>query len=161
MWSIPFLTAEPFGRLECHEWRTGAEAADRNAAGVLVAAGRTEEIVTTPDGVKVFVGRAGDPFYLDGTVVTAVLTALRNGAAVDLSAFDPQRASNLFAGTNVTAIVLEVPEELIGSETISLWATTTLDDHPRRLAADQPVRETARQQVVRCHRGRLRPLQRH
>ncbi|MFI1052213.1 DUF4331 family protein [Streptomyces griseoruber] len=125
-----FLAPERDGRQAwVLERLTGAEATDRNASGALVAAGMTEEIVTTPDGVKAFVGRAGDPFYLDGTVVTAVLTALRSGAPVDLSAFDPQRASNLFAGTNVTAIVLEVPDELIGSETIGLWSTTALDDH--------------------------------
>ncbi|MBK3574541.1 DUF4331 family protein [Streptomyces sp. MBT65] len=125
-----FLAPEPDGR---QAWvldrLTGAEAADRNAPGTPVATGSTEEIVTTPDGLKAFVGRAGDPFYLDGTVITAVVTALRNGEAVDLSAFDPQRASNLFAGTNVTAIVLEVPDDLVGSDTIGLWTTTALDDH--------------------------------
>ncbi|WP_406442541.1 DUF4331 domain-containing protein [Streptomyces sp. NBC_00631] len=125
-----FLAAEPDGRQAwVLERLTGAEATDRNASGALLASGRTEEIVTTPGGVKAFVGRAGDPFYLDGTVITAVLTALQSGAPVDLSEFDPQRASNIFAGTNVTAIVLEVPDELIGSETIGLWATTALDDH--------------------------------
>jgi hypothetical protein len=127
---VTFRAAEPDGR---QTWvldrLAGAAATDRNASGAIVAAGRTEEIITTPDGVKVFVGRAGDPFYLDGTVITAVLTALKNGAAVDLSGFDPRQAANLFAGTNVTAIVLEVPAELIGAETIGVWATTALDDH--------------------------------
>ena len=36
---------------------------------------------------------------------------------------------NLFAGTNVTAIVIEVPAEVTGSGTIGFWATTALDDH--------------------------------
>ncbi|MFK0160448.1 DUF4331 family protein [Streptomyces sp. NPDC090493] len=125
-----FLAPERDGRQAwVLERLTGAEATDRNASGVPVASGRTEETVTTPDGLKAFVGRAGDPFYLDGTVITSVVTALRNGAPVDLSAFEPQQASNLFAGANVTAIVLEVPDELIGSGTIGLWATTALDDH--------------------------------
>ncbi|WP_030438598.1 DUF4331 family protein [Actinoplanes subtropicus] len=127
---VRFRAAGPDGR---QGWvldrLAGADATDRNASGTLVAAGLTEDFVTTPDGVKVFAGRAGDPFYLDGTVVTAVVTALRNGTTVDLSAFDPRRAANLFAGTNVTAIVLEVPADLIGSATIGLWATTALDDH--------------------------------
>ncbi|MFH9550717.1 DUF4331 family protein [Streptomyces sp. NPDC017435] len=125
-----FLATEPDGpQAWVLDRLTGYEATDRNASGALVATGRTQEIVTTADGVNVFVGRAGDPFYLDGTVITSVVTALRNGAAVDLSAFDPQRASNLFAGTNVTAIVLEVPAELVGPGTIGVWATTSLDDH--------------------------------
>lgn len=127
---MSFRTPGPDGR---QAWvldrLTGAGATDRNATGTIVAAGRTEEIVTTPDGVKVFVGRAGDPFYLDGTVITAVVTALRNGAPVDLSGFDPRQATNLFAGTDVTAIVLEVPDGLLAAETVGLWATTALDDH--------------------------------
>jgi hypothetical protein len=125
-----FLAPDADGRQAWALYRlAGAEAGDRNASGVLVATGTTEETGTTPRGLRTFVGRAGDPFYLDGTVVTAVVTAIRNGGKVDLSAFDPGQAVNLFAGTDVTAIVLEVPDELLGSATIGLWATTALDDH--------------------------------
>ncbi|MEV7737573.1 DUF4331 family protein [Streptomyces sp. NPDC088921] len=107
----------------------GAEAADRNALGTLLAGGTTEEIATTEHCVKTFVGKAGDPFYLDGTVVTAIVTAVKTGAKTDLGGFDPGNAANLFAGSNVTAIVLEVPADILGAETIGVWATTALNDH--------------------------------
>jgi hypothetical protein len=125
-----FFGPEPDGRQAWSLHRlAGTGAADRNASGTLVAHGTTEQVVTTPDGIKVFVGRAGDPFYIEGTVVTAVVTAIKNGTRVDLDAFDPQQAANLFGNTNVTAIVLEVPSEITGSGTIGFWATTALDDH--------------------------------
>jgi hypothetical protein len=124
-----FFAPEPDGRQAWSLNRlTGPEAADRNAWGAFVATGTTEEVVTTPDGARIFVGRAGDPFYIEGSVVTEVVTALKNGAKVDLDAF-ALKPVNLFGGTNVTAIVIELPAELTGSGTIGFWATTALDDH--------------------------------
>src|SRR3569833_528806 len=89
-----FVAPAPDGRLA---WsltrRTGEDAADRNARGAFVATGTTEETVTTPDGIKIFVGRAADPFYIEGSVVTAVVTALKLGAKVDPGNFSPEPAT--------------------------------------------------------------------
>ena len=42
---------------------TGADAADA-AAGTLVAQGTTGETVSTPSGLRVWAGKAGDPFWI-------------------------------------------------------------------------------------------------
>jgi hypothetical protein len=108
---------------------TGADAADRNAGGTLVATGVTGDSITTWNGINVFAGLAGEPFFIEPTVITAVWTALAEGAKVDLGSFDPDDATNRFAGTNVTAIVIEVPVAVTGVGTIGFWGTTALDDH--------------------------------
>ena len=73
------------------EWKAQAK------GGVLVTTGTTEETGTTPEGLRTFVGRAGDPFYLDGTVVTAVVTAIKtNQGASGTWSFDvTDRAGNV------------------------------------------------------------------
>lgn len=109
---------------------TGAAGgADREAAGETVARGRTGEIIAMPGGLRVWAGSAGDPFFIEGNVVTAVRTAVTTGSRLDLGAYDPATAANLFGDTNVTSIVLEVPEAITGTGMIGFWGTTALPDH--------------------------------
>src|SRR5208337_5273593 len=51
---------------------TGVEAADPNAAGMVIANGTTGEAVTTPAGVRVWAGKAGEPFWIEPDVLHAV-----------------------------------------------------------------------------------------
>ncbi|MET8676035.1 DUF4331 family protein [Streptomyces sp. NPDC004647] len=106
---------------------TGSNATNRYAPGHIVAYGRTNENITGSTGIKLFAGSAGEPFYIEKNVVTAVRTAVINGSKLDLSAYDPSKATNLFGKTNVSAIVLEVPNTLFGSATtIGFWGSVTL-----------------------------------
>jgi hypothetical protein len=59
-----------------------------------------------------------DPFYFD-------LNGFRNGLQFT--------GDDFFAGLNVTAIVVEVPSDLFGSDDIGVWCTTTV----RRLQIDR------------------------
>lgn len=122
-----FLPADSAGR-QSFELRqlSGAEAADRYAAGTVVATGRTEEIVVGEAGIRVFAGLAGEPFYMEANVITAVRTAIANSAELNLSAFDPDKATNLFGNSNVTTLVIEVPDDVTGSGTIGFWGATAL-----------------------------------
>ncbi len=109
----------------------GADAVDPQAAGTVVAKGETGEIVRTPAGLRVWAGRAGDPFWIEPDVLHAVGHAFQDGKSVDLSGWDPSRAKNLFAGHTVYSIVLEVPDEelLAGAgdkRRIGVWAVATL-----------------------------------
>jgi hypothetical protein len=109
----------------------GADAVDPHAAGTVVAKGETGEIVRTPAGLRVWAGRAGDPFWIEPDVLHAVGHAFQDGKSVDLSGWDPSRAKNLFAGHTVYSIVLEVPDEelLAGAgdkRRIGVWAVATL-----------------------------------
>ncbi|MGP3951288.1 DUF4331 family protein [Streptomyces sp. 7N604] len=106
---------------------TGPYAPDRYAPGHIVAHGRTNENITGPTGFKLFAGSAGDPFYIEGNVVTAVRTAVMNGSKLDLSAYDPNKATNLFGNSNVSAIVLEIPDSFFGSSsTIGFWGSVAV-----------------------------------
>ncbi|HSA51786.1 MAG TPA: DUF4331 family protein, partial [Yinghuangia sp.] len=107
----------------------GADAQDRDAAGRVVVTGQTEQAVTGPTGIRMWAGSAGEPFYIEGNVVTAVRTAVTTGSKLDLSAYNPDTATNLFGDTNVTAIVLEVPATVTGTGSIGFWGTTALPDH--------------------------------
>jgi len=110
---------------------TGADAVDPAAAGTVVAQGTTGETVSTPAGLRVWAGRAGDPFWIEPDVLHAVGHAFQDGTTVNLGGWEPSKAKNLFAGHTVYSIVLEVPErELLadagGQRKIGVWALSTL-----------------------------------
>jgi len=109
----------------------GAQAADPHAAGTVVAQGTTGEAVTTEAGVRVWAGKAGDPFWIEPDVLHAVGHAFHDGTVVDLSGWDPSHAKNLFAGHTVYSIVLELPDgELLAGAAdkrrIGVWAVASL-----------------------------------
>ena len=110
---------------------TGADATDPNAAGAVLANGRTDEVTTTPAGVRIWAGKAGDPFWIEPDVLHAVGHAFQDGTVIDLSNWDPAKAKNLFAGHSVYSMVLEVPDiELVSwaghGRGIHVWALSTL-----------------------------------
>jgi hypothetical protein len=109
----------------------GADAVKPEAAGTVVAQGTTGEIVSTATGLRVWAGKAGDPFWIEPDVLHAVGHALQDGTTVNLSGWDPSHAKNLFAGHTVYSIVLEVPDkELLAdagdNRKIGVWAVSTL-----------------------------------
>jgi hypothetical protein len=110
---------------------SGADAADPHAAGTVVTQGVTGEPAAAATGVRVWAGKAGDPFWIEPDVLHAVGHALQDGTKVDLSGWDPAKAKNLFAGCTVNSIVLEVPDAELLAEAgsnrrIGVWAQSTL-----------------------------------
>ena len=109
----------------------GADATNPHAEGTVIAQGITPETLSRPNGLRVWAGRAGDPFWIEPDVLHAVGHAFHDGTTVDLAGWDPSRAKNLFAGQTVYSIVLEVPDsELLegagGNRRIGVWAVATL-----------------------------------
>ncbi len=106
------------------------DARDPHAAGAVLAEGVTGETVAGPNGLRIWADKAGDPFWIEPDVLHAVGHAFHDGAAIDLSGWDPARAKNLFAGHTVHSIVLEVPDnELIWSadrRRVGVWAVASL-----------------------------------
>ena len=105
---------------------TGA-AALRGADGEVIITGRSGEAAKGASGVMAFAGLAPDLFAGDA----AALGAFRN-ALFKENRFDPetfQNRKNFFAKRNVTAIVLEVPNRLIGHGLVHGWATASLYGH--------------------------------
>jgi hypothetical protein len=109
----------------------GTEAVDPHAAGTIIAQGSTDETVTAESGVRAWAGKAGDPFWIEPTVLHAVGHAFQDGTVVNLGDWNPTQAKNLFAGQTVYAIVLELPDsELLAgagdNRKIGVWAVATL-----------------------------------
>jgi Domain of unknown function (DUF4331) len=109
----------------------GADAVNPEAAGAVVAQGTTGEIISTATDLRVWAGKAGDPFWIEPDVLHAVGHAFQDGTSINLSGWDPSRAKNLFAGHTVYSIVLEVPDKELLAEAgdkrrIGVWAVSTL-----------------------------------
>jgi hypothetical protein len=95
-----------------------------------------------PDG-KAWAGQAADPFWANGAALFAFLQTAREGHYRPEIFAEP---TNIFEGRNVTAIVLEIPDGLLGDGRSSVWAAITLH-------GDGPTRR-----VSRMGQPMLRPL---
>jgi hypothetical protein len=104
---------------------TGEDAL-RGEAGELLISGVTGHAVTSGAGISAFAGLAPDMFAGDSVALGAFRKALQAGA-LDQAAFENRQ--NYFARRNVSAIVLEVPTERIGSGRVHAWATVSLVGH--------------------------------
>ncbi|HEX3661388.1 MAG TPA: DUF4331 family protein [Acidobacteriaceae bacterium] len=109
----------------------GPEATDPHAAGTVLARGTTDQTVTGLSGVRCWAGKAGDPFWIEPTVLHAVGHAFQDGTVVNLGDWDAGKATNLFAGGTLYAIVLELPDsELLAGQgdnrQIGAWAVASL-----------------------------------
>ena len=124
------------------------------AAGRPVGDGRTEALLTldlaggepaeagTGRG-QAWAGLAADPFAADGAALAGFLQAAAEGRSAP-ELFDG--GSNLFAGRDVTAVALQVPDTLLGGGRVSVWAQITLTGH------------APQQRVSRMGQPMLRPI---
>ncbi|MCD0484057.1 DUF4331 domain-containing protein [Streptacidiphilus sp. ASG 303] len=109
----------------------GADAVDAAADGTVLATGTTGTMIPGEGGLRLWAGRAHDPFFLDGVVLGAVGNAFAQGTVVDLSGWSPATATNAPFGSNdVYALVLEVPDpdllEVASDRRIGTWALSML-----------------------------------
>ena len=126
---VSFDEAGPDGRqsMKLHAL-TGKDAREDSAVGELVLEGRTGEPASA-GGLRLWAGRAADSFYIDLSLLAKVNGPVRDGTAVDLTAWRPENAKNSFAGTSVESIVLEVSHqhpELKPGARIGVWCATKL-----------------------------------
>src|SRR5262245_49998806 len=89
---------------------TGADAYADDAVGDIVLEGHTGKTATGPN-VRLWTGRAWDPFYIDLSLLGMVNSAIGGGSALDLAGWNPEKAQNSFANTTVAAIVLEISHD--------------------------------------------------
>ena len=68
------------------------------------------------NGIKVFAGPRDDPFFFDLNAFKAVV----GGTATSFN----NPGTDAFAGTNVLALVVEVPKSMLGSGSVNIWATS-------------------------------------
>ncbi|MFI6760049.1 DUF4331 family protein [Micromonospora sp. NPDC050417] len=108
---------------------TGPDASDDSATGDMIAQGRTHAPISGANGVRVWAGKANDPFYIDLKQLEAIDAAVRNGAKLDFAGWQAKKAKNSFAGTTIHSIVIEVPDgdPLLGTDRdICTWIATKL-----------------------------------
>jgi Domain of unknown function (DUF4331) len=104
------------------------DARDDTAAGTLVVEGQTGQPTDQGD-TRIWAGRIADPFYIDLALLGTVNTAVKEGTAVDRSAWRADDARNSFADTTVESIVLEVShqhQQLRPGARIGVWCATRL-----------------------------------
>ncbi|MGN9842015.1 DUF4331 family protein [Nonomuraea sp. H19] len=129
-----FTFGEPDSEgMQAYEVRrlAGPEARDPFASGSVIAQGGTGQTVEIGGGSRAWAGKAGDPFWIEPDVLHAVGAAFEHGTKVDLSAWNPAEAKNLFAGHTVYSIVLELGDEelapVAGTDNrIGVWGLASL-----------------------------------
>ena len=109
----------------------GVAAADPNAAGTIVAEGTTDEIVTTKSGLRVWAGKAGDPFWIEPDVLHAVGHSFQDGKVVDLSGWDPDTPRTFSRAIPCTRLFWKYPIRSCSwtqptTRRIGVWAVSTL-----------------------------------
>lgn len=82
---------------------------------------------TEKHGVRVYAGLAPELWAADAFAFFTTLTNLFTGDKYDPTAF--QHKENLFQNRNVMAIVIEVPNAMLGKGKIGVWATISLFGH--------------------------------
>ncbi|WP_231158576.1 DUF4331 family protein [Streptomyces sp. CNZ748] len=110
---------------------TGRDASDPRPAGTAAASGSTGQSVALAGCGRMWVGKAGDPFWVDPHVRQAVGHAFQDGTGIDLSSWDSARAKNLFAGHTVYSIVLELSDDELApgvatDGSLGVWAVASL-----------------------------------
>jgi Domain of unknown function (DUF4331) len=96
-------------------------------AGELLVEGTVGQTVRTPDGIQAYVGRAAELWAADAFGFFTVVNGMFAEHRYATEAFD--RKSNLFAGRNNMATVLEVPNSLLSAGQVAAWATVSLFGH--------------------------------
>jgi hypothetical protein len=105
--------------------RATGKDATQGLDGELLLEGETENVLSK-SGIRAFTGVAPDMFAGDAVALRNYFTAY-NAGRFNGDAF--LNRQNFFAKRNLTAIVLEVPNDLIGQGKIHAWATASLIGH--------------------------------
>jgi hypothetical protein len=141
---VTFTEPDGNGRQQVGILRAGGPDARYGTAGAPLGEGRTGAVFSLSGDGLAWAGLAADPFNGDGIAVGRFLQGLTEGRYTPEVFTDAP--SNAFAGRDVSAIALQVPDAALGGTQIALWARISLDDH------------AGRRQVSRIGQAMLRPL---
>ncbi len=111
---------------DCQVRMASGEDALHGLGGELLVEGETGELVGR-SGIRAYAGLAPDLFAIDGEALHGFMTSFYKEQKYVPQAFVHRR--NSFAKRNVSAIVLEVPNRLLGEGTVRAWATASLVGH--------------------------------
>jgi hypothetical protein len=143
---VTFTQPDDHGQQQVRILRADGPDARHGTAGTPLGEGRTGEVFALDGDGLAWAGLAADPFNGDGIAIGKFNQGLPEGRYTpEVFTDDP---SNAFAGRDVTAIALQLPDATLGGTRIGLWARISLtgDGHaPQR-------------QVSRIGQAMLRPL---
>ncbi len=111
---------------DCQVRMASGEDALHGLGGELLVEGETGEFVGR-SGIRAYAGLAPDLFTVDAAAMHDFMTSFYKEQKYNPQAF--VNRTNFFANRNVSAIVLEVPNRLIGEGTVRAWATVSLVGH--------------------------------
>jgi hypothetical protein len=106
----------------------GSDAGDDRADGTRIAEGDAGEAISG-SGVRAWCGAAADPFYLDLHQLGHILEGLQHEQPIEFGEWTPAQAASTFAGSQICAIVLEIPHsdpELRPGRPAGVWAAAKL-----------------------------------
>jgi hypothetical protein len=106
--------------------RRATGGAIRGDAGEILIEGETGK-VHSKSGVRAFVGTTPELFAGDAVALHTFLNAFHKDHRYDGDVF--LHRQDYFAKRNIMALVLEVPDHLIGQDRVHAWATTSLYGH--------------------------------
>src|SRR5262249_21894990 len=139
-----FTEPDDNGQQQIQVRRANGPAASGGTEGTALGEGRTGEVFSLTGNGLAWAGLAADPFSGDGIAIGKFLQGLTEGR------YTPEvftaAPSNVFAGRDVTAIALQLPDAALGSTRVALWARVSLHGH------------TPQRQVNRIGQAMLRPL---
>jgi len=121
---IRFGAVDAAGGQSIELWRADGTAAASGVTGMLLATGSTGQIIRVAGGGQLWAGLAADPFFADAGALAQFQQALFVEQRFAPEVFGA-RPSNSFSGRNVTGIVLELPNRMLGTPSIHVWATTS------------------------------------
>jgi hypothetical protein len=103
------------------------DASHAGAEGLRLVSGTTNNLAEGVDGVRSWAGEAADPFWGNGFALAQFHQGLQAGQY--RSELFRGEQSNVFAGRNVSAIAIEIPDSMLGHDLFSLWARVSLYGH--------------------------------
>jgi hypothetical protein len=141
---VAFAAPDDHGQQQVQIRRASGPTAPHGTQGTPLGQGRTGAVFVLDGDGLAWAGLAADPFNGDGIAIGAFLQGLSEGR------YTPEvftaAPSNTFAGRDVTAIALQLPDAALGSPRVALWA---------RISLDGPA---GHRQVSRVGQAMLRPL---
>src|SRR6266540_1760225 len=130
---VTFTEPDAHGRQQVRVLRADGPDARHGTGGTLLGEGATSGVFPLGGGGLAWAGLAADPFAGDGIALGAFLQALAQGRYAPEAFTDAP--GNTFAGRDVTAVALQLPDAALGGTRTAVWARISLHgDGPRRQA---------------------------
>jgi hypothetical protein len=105
----------------------GEEARDHHGRGQVVGRGEVGRTTVIEGLGRVWIGEAGDPFWLDAVAAKSFIDALLAGGPWQPDGFSS--GSPTTGATNVLGIVVELTAAWVGAAPFNLYTTVSADDH--------------------------------